>query len=767
MRDLRACAGRLEKALRTGSGPLDLRRFLPPRDAPHRLAVLHELIKTELEHRYLHRHGCLLEDYLRRYTELGRAEDLPAFLLYEEYRVRRRFGENPPLEEYRGRFPRQFEPFQELLRRQPLPEPPAEAANPTAMDTLPTPEPAADQSVEELSNAPPPPLPTPDSERPISKSSRSPSAPKAALLLPGGEGYELLERIGKGTFGEVYRALAPGGVVVAVKRILRELDHESSKRELKALEMVRELRHIYLLQLHNYYPFEDRLIIVTELADGSLEDRFKECRAAGLVGIPEKELLDYFREAAEALDFMAQQNLTHRDIKPQNLLHLKGHAKVADFGVVREQANPLDHTIHIAGTPAYMAPEMFDNDVSVHSDQYSLAVTWYEMRTGRRVFDAKSYVDMAIQHKTAQPDLSGVPEGERQVLSRALAKAPDQRFPSCAAFVAALREVIAPPPKPVPDRGWGFKVASASLAFALTMVLVVLALVFIPPKPRPSEPKPPEPPKPDWQPTGWQPVTGAKLVPDRGGRQYYDRLQRERGGETVVMVVVPQGESDDPATFYIMQTKVWNNLYRAFLRDPKSRELRDKHGRGQGLEELFSKNEQEWEKGAQKVGPNGPIDLGVGEGRLPVFRVTATEAECLAEWLGGRLPLRAQYLKAACLDKLPPPPAAANLKRFGLDLGAEGPLTVDKGEEPYDNEFHCRQLVSNGKEFTRNLMGDPEQLPLRELKPARKVLIVGKRYESAEFPSKDKLQDTDIADLTDAKPEISFRVVLERPEGAP
>ena len=167
-----------------------------------------------------------------------------------------------------------------------------------------------------------------------------PSGPKLSQPLEGSQGYQFLERIGKGQFGEVYRALAPGGVVVAIKRIFRSLNDESSQtRELKALHKLRELRHPFLLQIHNFQAFEDRLLIVMELADGSLEDRLKECQAAGRSGIPVEELLRYFMEAAEALDFLQQQKLSHRDIKPQNLLHLKGHAKVADFGIARPQIN--------------------------------------------------------------------------------------------------------------------------------------------------------------------------------------------------------------------------------------------------------------------------------------------------------------------------------------------------------------------------------------------------------------------------------------------
>ena len=81
-----------------------------------------------------------------------------------------------------------------------------------------------------------------------------------------------MECIGKGEFGEVYRARAPGGVLVAIKRLFRPVEDVLSQKELKALEKLRELRHPFLLQLHSFQTVDRRLTIVMELADGSLQD---------------------------------------------------------------------------------------------------------------------------------------------------------------------------------------------------------------------------------------------------------------------------------------------------------------------------------------------------------------------------------------------------------------------------------------------------------------------------------------------------------------
>src|SRR5262249_8219382 len=159
----------------------------------------------------------------------------------------------------------------------------------------------------------------------------------------------------------------------------RAVDDEASQRELQALELIRSLRHPFLLQTHRYWSLTDRVVMVMELADDSLSDWFKACKSEGKPGISGPELIAYLREAAEALDYMHSKGVLHRDIKPGNLLRLSRHAKVADFGLARLQESQVV-TATFCGTPVYMAPEVWQGKISVHSDQYSLAATYFEMR---------------------------------------------------------------------------------------------------------------------------------------------------------------------------------------------------------------------------------------------------------------------------------------------------------------------------------------------------------------------------------------------------
>src|SRR5438105_3570960 len=187
-------------------------------------------------------------------------------------------------------------------------------------------------------------------------------------------GYKLIERLGGGGFGEVWKAMAPGGLLKAIKFVYGDLtssddEGQRAEQELKALSRVKSVRHPYILSLERYDILEGRLVIVMELADRNLYDRLKDCRSTGLTGIPREELLRYMEETAEALDMMnVEYQLQHLDIKPQNLFLVHHHVKVADFGLVKDfEGSKASVTGGI--TPVYAAPETFDGTVTRFTDQ--------------------------------------------------------------------------------------------------------------------------------------------------------------------------------------------------------------------------------------------------------------------------------------------------------------------------------------------------------------------------------------------------------------
>lgn len=256
------------------------------------------------------------------------------------------------------------------------------------------------------------------------------------IVIPG---YVLSERIGSGGYAEVWRAEAPGGIAKAVKIVYGYYNDEFAAQELKALERIKGVRHPFLLSLERFEVVNGRLAILTELADMSLDQRLDQCRAAGLNGIPRDELLRYIADAAEALDFLAQRHsLLHLDIKPENLLILGDHIKVADFGLVKELATRTQNSLVSGMTPTYAAPEMFDDEPTAQSDQYSLAIVYQHMLVGTVPFAGRTAAQLAKQHTLADPQLGSLPANDRPTVARALAKKPEDRFPSCRAFVDAL-----------------------------------------------------------------------------------------------------------------------------------------------------------------------------------------------------------------------------------------------------------------------------------------------------------------------------------------
>lgn len=251
-------------------------------------------------------------------------------------------------------------------------------------------------------------------------------------------GYKLIEKIGAGGYGEVWRVEAPGGLDKAMKFVFGTEHEKRATHELKALKRIKELRHPFLLSLERIEVVHGRLVVVTELADGSLKDCFERYRDQGQQGVPRDELIGYLRDAADALDYMFTTHaLQHLDIKPENLLLVGGHVKVADFGLVKD-IQQSQASIVGGMTPLYSAPEVFRGQPSNRSDQYSLAILYQEMLTGMLPFSGVTAAELTLQHLNDEPGLTPLDGADRYVVARALSKDPGHRYPSCREFVEAL-----------------------------------------------------------------------------------------------------------------------------------------------------------------------------------------------------------------------------------------------------------------------------------------------------------------------------------------
>jgi hypothetical protein len=300
-----------------------------------------------------------------------------------------------------------------------------------------------------------------------------PSAMRSTVsfLAPGMElvpGYRLVRQLGRGGFGEVWQANAPDGTPVALK-VVPWADH-AAVLEWRALDTLKEVRHENVLVTLGAWRTDSFLVIAMELAEKTLLDRWQEAHQQGSEGIPAEELLDYFHQAAQGIDHLNAIGVQHRDVKPQNLLLVDGRVKVADFGLARVLAHSVTgHTGSL--TLAYAAPEFFDGQTTRYSDQYSLAVSYCQLRGGRLPFTG-SAAQMVAAHLHRPPDLSMLPPEERAAVSRALAKRPGARWSSCQEFVAAVARRCPPPAR---FGGWLSRVAVlGGLVLVLLLLLVAL-----------------------------------------------------------------------------------------------------------------------------------------------------------------------------------------------------------------------------------------------------------------------------------------------------
>lgn len=251
-------------------------------------------------------------------------------------------------------------------------------------------------------------------------------------------GYQLERRLGIGSYGEVWLGIGPGGLPKAVKILHGSQAGALADMELKSLERIRELRHPFLLNIERIEIDRDRVVIVTELADRNLEDRFREMQRDKKPGIPRDELLRYLREAADALDFIYdQQQLQHLDIKPENLMLQGEHIKIGDFGLIK-RVNQTSASMVGGFTPLYAPPEVFEGTPGSASDQYSLAIVYQVMLTGTPPFAGRTAAQLMSQHLRSKPDLTPLPPADRSTVARALSKTPSARFSTCREFVEAL-----------------------------------------------------------------------------------------------------------------------------------------------------------------------------------------------------------------------------------------------------------------------------------------------------------------------------------------
>lgn len=258
-------------------------------------------------------------------------------------------------------------------------------------------------------------------------------------------GHRLTRRLGAGAFGEVWEALDPNGKLVALKLMdCRARSLISS--EIRVLRGLSELQHPNIIHMLGVYATATHIVLGMDLADGNLDDLRRIYLEETGKNIPADHVLDILEQAAEALDFLAElklpsvnpssRGLQHCDIKPSNLLMIGDCLKIADFGLCASTSWQT-HRNGWRGTPPYAAPELFKGQATVGTDQFALCITFLRLCTGERAFWNTEPVNAP---PSGMPiDLSKVRDRELPIIIRALHPHPGLRWPTCQAFIQALR----------------------------------------------------------------------------------------------------------------------------------------------------------------------------------------------------------------------------------------------------------------------------------------------------------------------------------------
>ncbi len=264
--------------------------------------------------------------------------------------------------------------------------------------------------------------------------------------------YELLEELGRGAMGVVYKGRDPKiNRLVAIKTVHFDQFEDAvvpqiKERFFREAQSAGQLNHPNILTVYDAGEETDLAYIAMELIDGkNLTDW---CRPGSL--FPWPRVVEITAKVADALHFAHERGIVHRDIKPANVMLLQnGEVKVTDFGIARIQAVSQTKTGAVLGTPSYMSPEQIAGQkVDGRSDLFSLGIVLFEMLAGERPFKGDSIATIMFQITQAEPAALGplapaVPAALQAVAAKALRKPVDQRFQTGAEFAAALRACAA------------------------------------------------------------------------------------------------------------------------------------------------------------------------------------------------------------------------------------------------------------------------------------------------------------------------------------
>ena len=260
---------------------------------------------------------------------------------------------------------------------------------------------------------------------------------QAPIEIPN---FDIVDELGRGGMARVYLARQQQPKrKVAVKIVSPGTGQDDAFLESLKLEgdMAAQCSHANIVTVYACGVIDHHYFLAMELlSGGDLTEKIKQ-------GMSADQALDILRQMASALDHAHGMNLLHRDIKPENIMfHESGKAVLVDFGIAKEQDTESNFTKAgaVVGTPHYMSPERATGKpIDARSDLYALGVVFYEMLTGKKLYEGADTFAISYAHVYEPiPMLPSPYEGYQELLNRLVAKEPDDRFQSAAELMAAL-----------------------------------------------------------------------------------------------------------------------------------------------------------------------------------------------------------------------------------------------------------------------------------------------------------------------------------------